>query len=60
MVGGQPRQIVLESPSPKQNELRCGSSGSATALQAQSPDFKPQGNQKKKKKKKALGGGSCL
>jgi hypothetical protein len=29
---------------------RCGSSGTTTALQAQSPEFKPQSHQKKKNK----------
>jgi hypothetical protein len=33
---------------PDQNELKCGSSSKMPALQAQSPEFKPQSHQNKK------------
>jgi hypothetical protein len=42
---GQPRKIVLKTPSPKKQskmDWRCGSSRRTSALQGQSPEFKPQ------------------
>jgi hypothetical protein len=50
MVQVQPEQTVCETPSPKQPQQNglgvCGSSGRVPALQAQSPEFKPQFHKK--------------
>jgi hypothetical protein len=51
MIQGQPGHIVQETPISKM-DWRCGSNSRQSALQVQSPEFKPQSHRGKKKKER--------